>query len=481
MLIKSLGKPLPSFKVLALTFAVGAASSMAVAEEKENDSSISALARQGLEMMQNATEALSPEDEAIVEESLETSVNATGMFPELEEIAKDQANAIERGTPDLPNELARHAAPDWLKKQLADIEATQNEPVMYLFTTRAMPELELIEMMREASGRHLDGRRVVMVLKGIYEDETVGDALKDLHAIIKKADLDHEPNVIIDPTLFQKFGVRDVPEMIYARGDNALIRATGTFAVNWMLNEYENNGRTGDIGNYGGTYIVHEVDLIELMQRKVGELDLASKRQEMVDNYWKKKTFPYLPPAQQNNRFMMDPTVIVRSDVVAPDGTVVAKRGDKFNPLYAVPFPLKVIVFDARDTEQVLFVADKVAEYDKTDTPIQLISSGIDSDRGWEHLRELDERFGHPVYLLTTEVSSRFNIQMLPSIVEADDRYFYVNQYAVSQPAVEETSEGSAPVKPSGEQLQALTVEEMEKLRKEQEQSELKNMFKRGG
>ena len=343
------------------------------------------------------------------------------LFPELEGIPRTGADFK------IDPSFLKEQTPEWLKKQYDVVDKTDKE-LIYLFASRAMPELELMELMREASGRP----NVIVVFRGIYPEENYRQAFMDIHRIIRKAKLDTPPNVLMNPMAFRKFGVTEAPEIVYAKGYNDLIRARGTFSVDWLMREYKTNGRTGDIGSYGTVNVVTEMDLIELMMERGKKAIAKINRQEIVDTYWNNKTFVPIEKAKSNSKRKLDPSVMVFEDIVAPDGTVIAKAGERKNPLFHMPFTYKVLIFDARDEEQVEFVARKLKEYPETQL-VQLIASHIYAEDGWKHLRDLDSKFGIPVYILTDEVQQRFGIQRVPSILDADDRYFYIEEFDVRE------------------------------------------------
>lgn len=416
--------------LLAISVLITFTLSSPVYSEEEGISGISDLAKQGLKLMQQAT-GMEDDLDTLVKDSQESVTNAGSIFPELQEISDGQADAVTNGMSELPVNIAKQAAPDWLKKQIADQDAIKNEPILYLFATRGMSELELAEMFRETTGRDKDNLRVVVVFRGIYPDETIPKAVSDIRRIASKAKLDYEPNIIFDPTLFKKFGISEAPEMVYARGDHDLIRASGTFSVDWLMNEYQRNGRTGDIGSYGSVNVVNEPDLIDLMKERFSKIDLESRKQKIINNYWMDKEFIEISEAKTAGRYKLEPTVVVSKDIITPDGTVIAKRGDKINPLYKMPFTTKIIFFNAQDEDHVLFVEEKLKTLNRHNYQIQLITTAIVREKGWKHLRELDERLGHPVYLLTPEIQQRFGINRIPALLEADDRYFYVENFVI--------------------------------------------------
>jgi conjugal transfer pilus assembly protein TraW len=59
--------------------------------------------------------------------------------------------------------------------------------------------------------------------------------------------------------------------------------------------------------------------------------------------------------------FYYDPTMVVNQDIVAPDGTIIARKGQTANPLEQVAWPSTWIFADWRDPAQVREVTAQVA------------------------------------------------------------------------------------------------------------------------
>lgn len=381
----------------ALGLLVGCISLNTFGKERE----ISELAKEGLEIMNRV------------------KAGDISVFPELNGIIEEANDA------DIDSDFMMDQAPEWLKKQYDLIDESEQEGI-YLFASRSMPELELVEMMREASGNP----KAVVVFRGIYPNENFKEAFSDIQRIIDKARLDAPPKVEIDPVKFRTFRVLEAPEIVYAKGDEAIIRARGTFSIDWLMQELEFNGRRGDIGSYGTVNMITEVDLVEMMKERLAKIDLEKKKTEVISNYWKEKSFLSITKATENSKRKVEPTLVVSQNILSSDGSVVAKAGDRINPLFLMPFTYKLIIFDANDEEQVQFVENKLDEFSENQL-VQLIATNINSEDGWKHLNSLDNKLGYPVYILNKEVQQRFGIGRVPSVVDADDRYFYIEEFDV--------------------------------------------------
>jgi len=68
-----------------------------------------------------------------------------------------------------------------------------------------------------------------------------------------------------------------------------------------------------------------------------------------------------------------DPTLVVNEDIVAPDGTVIARKGQRVNPLDQVAWPSVWIFADWRDPAQVREVAARVASGTE---PLRVVLTG---------------------------------------------------------------------------------------------------------
>jgi conjugal transfer pilus assembly protein TraW len=292
-----------------------------------------------------------------------------------------------------------------------------------IFASDSMSKVDLAEMMQAATHRP----DVTIVFRGIHPDETITQAYARIQRSILRAGVEeHPPNVIIDPRLFRQFGVNAAPEILLARGRNALVRAQGTYAVQWLETRYE-SGRVGDLGAFGTVHQIVEPDFLQMVQARLEKLDLEAMKRNAVKRFWEHQTFVELEPAPESGTRYLDPTIINPYAITDTDDNVLIPAGTRINPLENMPFDWRVMVFDPSRSAEVEFVRAWLGRQPETQR-VQLIATRLLRDTGWEALRELEEGFERPVYLLTGDVKERFGLRYTPSELRAQEKLFVVEE-----------------------------------------------------
>ncbi|MHB4491971.1 hypothetical protein ACYB5X_25510 [Klebsiella pneumoniae] len=132
---------------------------------------------------------------------------------------------------------------------------------------------------------------------------------------------------------------------------------------------------------------------------------------------------------------------MITSDISTPDGTVFAHAGDVINPLCdpkevckpgTRPFTQAVVVFDPLDKKQMELLAKKLPEI-KQEPGVQritYIATEFDKDKGWDSYKSVTDNFDAPVYLLTPDLITRFELEHTPSIITARGKKFVVRELA---------------------------------------------------
>lgn len=122
-----------------------------------------------------------------------------------------------------------------------------------------------------------------------------------------------------------------------------------------------------DLGNYGETYPIIEVDLLTLMSNKLhalqasGQLDrvnrtLMARTQEKVEH---PAPVAGVTTTEKPASFLYDPTYLIQQDIADEKGRVFAHRGDRINALERLPgFNRTLLFIDARDPRQVKRAVD---------------------------------------------------------------------------------------------------------------------------
>lgn len=302
-------------------------------------------------------------------------------------------------------------------------EKTYDNFNILAFATLGLHQQNLDDLFRESQ----NNSKMLIVFRGVPENENLGQGIVKLHSLIK--DYDPLPNIVIDPTLFQKYNITVAPTIIIKDKDNEIARVSGLVSPNWLLQEIDESDFNGDAGVKGNTVQIIEPDLIEVMKEKMAKINWEEKKQNALNNFWKKQEFLVLPTARTNLIKEIDPSVIVTADIITPDKVVIAKKGDIVNPLDLRPFTHTLIIFNPTSKKQldlVLSLKDKVTTPNTT-----FLVTEMDRVKGWDFYREVTDLLDAPVFYLTPDIKARFNIERVPSLVTAKGKVFITKEVAI--------------------------------------------------
>ncbi len=191
-----------------------------------------------------------------------------------------------------------------------------------------------------------------------------------------------------------------------------------------------NNACAADLGKHGASFEIKEEGFISMIQRKLKTVDVEEHNRIMLAKVEKKINEPEplnnITKAQEDRSWKYDPTYEVKDDIILPCGKLIARRGDKINPLEKMDFGRRLLIIDARDNKQVEWLKDKLyrsnilskkenqeaLEVDHPQTPIEdrvVLVGG--SPIG------LSEELGVPVYFdQNGELVSKFGIRHVPAV-----------------------------------------------------------------
>ena len=223
------------------------------------------------------------------------------------------------------------------------------EDRVLVFGSLALPDETLRNLLDQASEPN-----VVFVLRGLAEGIGFRNTQARIEALID-VDSGRIPNVVIDPTLFQRYRVTVAPTLVLQRtapgGAEAPVRVTGAVPVDWLRRQARRASATEpvDLGRRAEVHEIAEADLILEMQRRLAAVDFESRRQAAIDRFWSSQQFLSLPDAPQDAAFEIDPTVRVTADITDLNGQVLVAAGERFNPLDSVPMTKTVVVFRGTD------------------------------------------------------------------------------------------------------------------------------------
>jgi len=368
--------------------------------------------------------------------ALAASVDAAGASASSDPVSvQDMARAITAQTaelrrPDAKNtdslaarmQLIAQQITDHTKQQAAEelaaessqdnAKQAQQRPSkrIYLFVSRSLKASALEEIFRTISDTS-----VTAVFRGIPEGTRINESNSELYQIIRGAGIKPVPTITLNPKRWRELDVQTVPTMVMVEGDREIARVSGLSNPTWLREQVE-AGQTGDLGARGPITEPSEPDLITVMQERASKLDFAKLRDKAAHSYWKHAPAFEISPATRDQRRKVDLRMRVARDITTPDGTVIARKGAIVNPLDKRAFTLRLLVFDATRPEQVAFAERQSRAHPDT----TLIVSRFDNHRGWEGYKRLSQRFESPVYRLTQDILSRFNVHATPAVIHAD-------------------------------------------------------------
>jgi conjugal transfer pilus assembly protein TraW len=119
-----------------------------------------------------------------------------------------------------------------------------------------------------------------------------------------------------------------------------------------------------DLGTYGETFAILEIDLLKLLGAKLKSAEKSGQMQALNQTFAQTALRHIEEPAPllgirhttEPKTWLFDPSIIVSRDFADQRGRVFAHKGEHINPLERLPNYKKTLIFiDGRDAEQVSF------------------------------------------------------------------------------------------------------------------------------
>ncbi|MBS4050660.1 MAG: conjugal transfer protein [Methylomonas sp.] len=283
------------------------------------------------------------------------------------------------------------------------------KPLKVVFVSFSLGDSALKSIFEEASGQD----DVLLVFRGPKSGQKLPALFADLKRLLK--DVDPLPNIVIDPTRFQKWAVSSVPAMVIESNDKALLQAKGVSSLTWLNDKFK-AGATGDLGRLGEIFDIAEIDLLEEIKHRMAAIDWRQKQRQAIARFWDQQKFEMLPVALEDRERVIDMTITAPRNLTAPNGQLIIRAGQTVNPLDKMPLGLCLIVFDATETAQVQWVRQLSCQDKKA--RVMYLATSVSRQDGWDGLKALETSLNSSVYLLTPDVRSRFQLQHVPSLVE---------------------------------------------------------------
>lgn len=300
------------------------------------------------------------------------------------------------------------------------------KPLRVMFISFSLGDSVLKGIFQEAAGQD----DVLLVLRGPKPRQKLPGLFAELKTLLK--DIDPVPNIVIDPTRFQKWAVTSVPEIVVEDHGKAILRVKGVTSLTW-LKSHQEAGRHGDLGRLGAIYAIAEIDLLDAIKHRLAAMDWPQKQHQAIARFWEQRQFEVLPVARENRERLIDLTVTAPRDLMTPDGTLIIRAGQTVNPLDKLAFRLCLMVFDATETAQV----ESVRRWSCRDQNARVLylATQLPRQDGWDGLKSIETTLKAPVYVLTPDVRQRFQLQAVPALVEQSGNRVVVRERKVLSPS----------------------------------------------
>lgn len=307
----------------------------------------------------------------------------------LEQLAKDNAQRFEDSSPN---------------KTVSEL--------MAIFVSFSMSDNELRDAFIEA-----DQHGAELYFNGMHpQDQQFTDTMGRIKRIMKGLDI--KPRARFHPRAFTELNVSHVPVIIRAQHGNVAFVA-GLLNFDWLTREMAYTRGLTNLGKIGPTSHVIEENIIDVMKRRLAQVDIQTKKREAVANFWKKKEFVMLPRAEEPSVHYINPTVRVTNDISNRSGELLAQKGQVLNPLDTALDSTTYYLFDATSEQQTTWARQHVGSPDVVGRQM-FLTAALDRSDGWDHLSRIRKTFNREIYLLPEEMVNRFHITSLPAVVSTD-------------------------------------------------------------
>lgn len=298
-----------------------------------------------------------------------------------------------------------------------------------IFISSSMPRSQIRDILANTARPHVS----VMIRGLIPGTKNFLETQKALAEIAK--DIQPRPDIVLNPIAFSNHKVNVAPTVIFAgekQGEEAL-RVEGNVNLEYLAKRLEDGkGKPVKLGRLGPVFDVVEEDMIVVMKQRYESIDWEKKAREARDRYFTKYQFVELPPARTSSTRTIDPTVVVTEDVRNPrdENQLIARAGERHNPLEKIPLTRRVIVFDARDPKQLQIVRElrKRPVLNKMDV---YITTGLSRDEGWKQHSSISNEFASPLYLLNIDLKTMMRLRSVPSVVTAEGKNLVIEEIKV--------------------------------------------------
>jgi len=182
-----------------------------------------------------------------------------------------------------------------------------------------------------------------------------------------------------------------------------------------------------DLGQYGSLFDVKEEDMLEYLARRLASLKASGKLQEIeedIKNRAKEKVINPPPvrglsETRVERSFIHDPSLIVDEDIKDHEGRIIARAGQKVNPLQHLSLSKGMVFIDGTKEHQVRWA---VAHQEKYRI---VLTNGSPLGR--------QEQFGVSFYFDQSGIiTKRYGIRHVPARFEQEGHFLRITEFVIS-------------------------------------------------
>jgi len=285
---------------------------------------------------------------------------------------------------------------------------------LYYFFSFSMPEETILRAMREAV--RINGEceeRVTLVLRGFVKNDLKATASQFYKYLRKIGD---DIPIEVDPELFERFDVKEVPAIVQARDDDIALIRGDIVGLNYALSRFIEGFK--DYGVYGKTYPIMEENILKVLASKQNEIE--KRLRERLPEIKKRmlvltKYDGGFEQVKKERVYYVNPKLILSDNILDHQGNVLFPKGTVFDPSKYVKLGRYVII-DGNSRPQAEFAV-------KGDFRRIILISG--------DLEKLTKTYKKPFYFANDAIIERFKIKRVPVVIEGDGEYVRVTEKAL--------------------------------------------------
>jgi len=233
----------------------------------------------------------------------------------------------------------------------------------------------------------------------------------NFNAFIAKVDrlmpLGHEPNVVVDPTIFKKLDVSEVPFFAIKTENKGWKKVLGDVSLNLAI--IEANSHYEIFKPIGPIYPIAEPNMLDYIYKKIEETDweqqITAATNKLID---KQASNVDLPLSDISYRYLVNGTVTINEDIKV-DGESVVEPGQQVNPLEHMSLSKSYAIVDVSSKTQL----DIVRYWKRSHINVKVITTELPA---YIDKHELEGEFGE-IHQLDPLLAKRFGLERIPSIV----------------------------------------------------------------